>query len=309
MKAKPMQELPRGSDWIYELKFDGYRFLATKGGDAVHLWSRTEHDMSARFPHIAQAIRELPCKTAILDGELIVTDERGSPSFQLIQNADEQTPVQAFLFDLVHLDGEDLQLLSLDERRAHLAALISDRPPLHFSPSLKGTAEAVLATITERGLEGIVAKRRSSIYEPDRRSGAWVKVKCSLEQEFVIVGYTAPKGSRLHFGSLLVGYFRGNDLIFAGRVGTGFDQKMLTRLHRQMQALRIEKCPFAALPAGLSRWGTGLTRAELARCTWLKPELVAQVRFAEWTADGVLRQPAFLGLREDKAARDVTRET
>ena len=248
MKAKPSQELPKGSDWIYELKFDGYRFLATKGGAKVHLWSRTERDMSARFPHIAQAIRDLPCQTAILDGELVVTDERGFPSFQLIQSADEQTPVQAFVFDLVHLNGDDLQLLSLDERRERLAALISARPPLHFSPALKGSGETVLASVKERGLEGIVAKRRSSVYEPDRRSGAWVKVKCSLEQEFVVGGFTAPKGTRSYFGSLLVGYFRGRKLIFAGRVGTGFDQKMLTSINRQMQARRVKESPFAALP-------------------------------------------------------------
>jgi bifunctional non-homologous end joining protein LigD len=309
MKAKPIQELPKGTDWIYELKFDGFRFLATKGGDAVHLWSRTEREMSARFPSIAQAIRELPCETAILDGELVVTDERGVPSFQLIQNADERTTVQAFVFDLLHLDGDDLQSMPLDERRQRLATLISDRALLHFSSALKGTAEAVLAMVKERGLEGIIAKRRSSVYEPDRRSGAWVKVKCSLEQEFVIGGFTAPKGARSHFGALLVGYFSGNELIFAGRVGTGFDQKMLTSLHRQMRNRRIEANPFAALPNGRSRWGAGLTRAELASCTWTKPELVAQVRFEEWTVDGLLRQPAFLGLREDKDARDVTRET
>src|SRR5205823_3261453 len=119
-------------------------------------------------------------------------------------------------------------------------------------------------------------------YEPDRRSGAWVKVKCSLEQEFVIGGFTEPKGARLHFGALLIGYYRRKKLIFAGRVGTGFDQKMLASLHRQMRVRRIEECPFESLPTGRSRWGAGFTRAELARCTWLKPELVAQVRFAEW---------------------------
>ena len=309
MKAKPAAKLPVGDAWLYELKFDGYRFLATKGGDSVRLWSRTENDMSARFPAIADAVRALPCETAILDGELIVPDEHGRPSFQLIQKADTKTPVQAFVFDLVHLDGDDLRGVPLDERRARLAPVLKGRAPLHLSPEIAGDAESVLASVVQGGLEGIVAKRRASYYEPGQRSGAWVKVKCLLEQEFVIGGFTEPKGSRSRFGALILGYFRKRDFIFAGKVGTGFTKETLAKLHQQMIARRVEKCPFAELPTRRSRWSAKFTPAELARCTWVEPSLVAQVRFAEWTADGVLRQPAFLGLRTDKRACEVVRET
>ena len=309
MKARPSAQLPTGDEWLYELKFDGYRFLATKGGEAVRLWSRTENDLSARFPEITAAVRALPCDTAILDGELIVPDERGRPSFQLLQNARETTPVEAFVFDLIHLDGDDLKHLPLSERRTRLAPLLEGKAPLHLSPELDGDAESVLASVRQGGLEGIIAKRRAARYEPGRRSGAWVKVKCLLEQEFVIGGFTAPKGTRSHFGALIMGCFQKRRLIFAGKVGTGFDQKTLAELHRQMSALQVEKCPFAGLPTRRSRWAANFTQSELARCTWVEPRLVAQVRFAEWTGDGVLRQPAYLGLRDDKAARDVVRET
>ena len=310
MKAKPSARIPTGKEWLLELKFDGYRFLATKGGDTVHLWSRTQKDFAPLFPQIADAVRALSCDTAILDGELVVPDDQGRPSFQLIQNADESTAVQGFVFDLLHLDGDDLRPLPLDARREQLAALIKDRPPLYFSTELTGDPAAVLAEIGRRSLEGIVAKRRSSHYEPGRRSGAWVKVKCLKEQEFVIGGFTPPKGSRECFGALLIGYYRGRKLVFAGKVGTGFDSRRLRSLHQAMSALPMAQCPFVDLPRPRSsRWSQPLTRTEMAHCTWVRPRLVCQVRFAEWTDDGILRQPAFLGMRDDKLAKEVTRES
>jgi bifunctional non-homologous end joining protein LigD len=295
MKAKLVTHLPASEQWLYELKFDGYRFLGAKAGDEVRLWSRTHNDFTARFAGVAEALAKLKTKSALVDGELVVADELGRPSFQLIQNADENTPVQAFLFDLLQVDGKDLRGEPLEARRARLSSLLPARSAtLHFSGELAGEPRTVLAEITECGLEGLVAKRRDSKYEVGRRSGAWVKIKCVREQEFVIGGFTEPKGSRSHFGALLVGYYRGKELVFAGRVGTGFDAKMLRGLHQKMTALKTAKCPFASLPTGRSRWGAQFTRAELARCTWLKPTLVAQ--------------PAFLGLRDDKKAREVVRE-
>jgi bifunctional non-homologous end joining protein LigD len=244
-----------------------------------------------------------------VDGELVVPDELGRPSFQLIQNADASTPVRAFLFDLLEVDGEDLREEPLEIRRARLAALLPKRAGvLLLSGELTGDPEHVLAEIAERGLEGLIAKRLDSAYEAGRRSGAWRKIKCLREQEFVIGGFTAPRGGRSHFGALLVGYYRGKELIFAGKVGTGFDAKTLADLRAKMVARRTARSPFKSLPTQRSRWGTTFTRAELARCTWVKPQLVAQVRFAEWTEDNILRQPAFLGLREDKPAREVVRE-
>jgi len=311
MKAKPATVLPKGDEWLYELKLDGFRFLASKAGSQVRLYSRLQNYLTPRFPAVAAAIAALPCGTALIDGELIVADAKGRPSFQLIQNADLTTAVQAFAFDLLELDGESLMRRALTDRRARLAALV---PPesrtLHLSSELKGDLEAILVEIARNGLEGIIAKQRASLYEPGRRSGAWLKIKCFLEQEFVIGGFTAPKGSREAFGALIVGYYRGKDLVFAGKVGTGFNARLLHRLHAQLLQRRVSVSPFSDLPRPRSsRWGQPLTRSEMARCTWARPELVCQVRFAEWTEDGILRQPAFIGLREDKRARDVVRET
>lgn len=309
MKAKPVTRLPSDEDWLYELKFDGYRFLGAKSGRDAKLWSRTEKDFTPRFPAVAKALAALKTRSALVDGELVVPDEQGSPSFQLIQNADESTPVRAFLFDLLEVDGEDLRHEALEMRRKRLAALLPKGSGiLLLSNELAGEPDRLLAEVAGRGLEGLTAKRRDSIYEPGRRSGAWCKIKFLREQEFVIGGFT-PKGTRSHFGALLVGCYRGKELVFAGKVGTGFDEKMLADLHQKMDARRIAKSPFAKLPANQSRWSTAFTKAELAHCTWVEPLLVAQVRFAEWTDDGVLRQPAFLGLRDDKPAPEVVRET
>ena len=311
MKAKPSEALPKGREWLYELKLDGFRFMASKAGPEVRLFSRSEKDLTPRFPAVAAAIAKLRCTSAMIDGELVVADEKGRPSFQLIQNADERTPVQAFAFDLVSLDGENLAGRTLTERRERLATLLRRASaPLHLSAELKGDPDALLAEVAGNGLEGLIAKRRSSSYEPGRRSGAWVKVKCLREQEFVIGGFTAPKGSREAFGALLAGYYRGKDLVFAGKVGTGFDGKMLRQLRAQMVALQAASCPFIDLPRPRSsRWGQPLTRAEMARCTWVRPELVCQVRFTEWTDDGNLRHPTFVGMRDDKSATEVVRET
>jgi bifunctional non-homologous end joining protein LigD len=310
MKAKLSARLPEGDHWLYELKFDGYRFLGAKAGGEVRLWSRAQNDFTTRFPAVAKALAAIPAKSALVDGELVVPDEQGRPSFQLIQNAREKTIVHAFLFDLLELNGKDVRGEPLESRRGRLTKLLPQRSKtLHFSAALTGDPTSLLAEIARRGMEGLIAKRRDSLYEAGGRSGAWLKIKCVLEQEFVIGGFTAPKGSRSHFGALLIGYYRGKELIFAGKVGTGFDTKTLAALHRKMLQQRSAKCPFAELPTRRSRWSAQFTRDELARCTWLEPSLVAQVRFAEWTEDGVLRQPAFLGLREDKRAREVVRET
>ncbi len=312
MKATLVDTLPKGDDWVYELKFDGVRALALKRGKNIELISRNEKDFTAKFPEVADALRELPCKEAILDGEIAALDEEGRSSFQLLQARElsgERPPIFFYVFDLLQLDGKDLTAVPLLKRKAMAKMLLARAPDtVRFSASIAAESKRVLAEMKARGLEGVIAKQKDSKYEIGRRSGAWVKFKWTTQQEFVIGGYSEPRGSRSHFGALVVGYYEKKKLKFAAKVGTGFDQKLLKSLHQKFQKLIQPDCPFVNLPEKAGRFGRGLTAAEMKRCTWLKPQLVCEIRFAEWTRDGHLRQPAFLGLREDKSPEEVTRE-
>jgi bifunctional non-homologous end joining protein LigD len=312
MKALAVEAVPKG-DWQLELKFDGYRAIALVDGDAVALWSRNRNDLTADYPEVADALKTLRCRNATLDGELVALDEHGRSSFQLMQQRElrgRRPAMQYFVFDLLHLDGRDFRDQPLTTRRSALETLLADGDSVvRLSPIFDVAPEDLMEAVREKGLEGIVAKRRNSRYEPGRRSGAWLKCRLAREQEFVIGGFTAPKGSRTHFGSLLIGYYEGDRLLCAGKVGSGFDDRLLESLHRKMSTLERRDCPFANLPsAKRSRFGSGLTAAALREVTWLDPELVCQVRFTEWTDDGSLRHPVFLGLRSDKRAREVVRE-
>lgn len=315
MKALTSESLPRGEQWIYELKFDGIRGLALKRNDSVRLISRNEKDLTSKYPEISSALRELPGREAILDGEIVALDSTGKPSFQLLQSAnmpgEERPPIFYYIFDVLQLDGKDLTGLPLMKRKAMVEALLRNAPvALRYSAGIDAQSDRVLKEMQARGLEGLIAKQRESKYEIGRRGGAWVKFKWTNEQEFVIGGYTEPQGSRSHFGAVLVGYYEGDRLMFCSKVGTGFNERLLKALHQQFQRIKREKCPFANLPEKRrsSRWGRPFTAAEMRRCTWVEPKFVCQVRFAEWTRDGHLRQPAFVGLREDKDPRSVVRE-
>ncbi|HYG21684.1 MAG TPA: non-homologous end-joining DNA ligase [Verrucomicrobiae bacterium] len=315
MKALMSERLPKGEQWIYELKFDGVRGLALKRNDSVRLISRNEKDLTSKYPEISAALRTLPAREAILDGEVVALDETGKSSFQLLQAAnmpgEPRPPIFYYVFDVLQLDGKDLTALPLLKRKAMVETLLADAPDtLRFSAGIPAQSERVLNEMKARGLEGLIAKQRDSKYEIGRRSGAWVKFKWTNEQEFVIGGYTEPQGSRSHFGALLIGYYAGNKLQFCSKVGTGFNEKLLKSMFERFQELKHSDCPFANLPEKKvsSRWGRPFTAAEMRRCTWVEPKLVCQVRFAEWTRDGHLRQPAFVGLREDKNPRDVVRE-
>jgi bifunctional non-homologous end joining protein LigD len=215
-----------------------------------------------------------------------------------------------YVFDLLFLDGKDQRNQTLSARRKALANVLKGAPDnIRVSDELRGSKEDLIHVAQEFGLEGLVAKRKTSLYESGRRSGAWVKFKITKAQEFVIGGYTLPEGARSHFGSSLVGYHTTAGLRFAGRVGTGFSEKTLANLYAKFQKLRVQSCPFINLPEkSKGRWGLGITPAMMKRCHWLKPVLVAQVKFTEWTHDDQLRQPVFLGLRTDKEAKDVVRE-
>jgi bifunctional non-homologous end joining protein LigD len=309
MKALPVEKLPEG-EWLYEIKHDGYRALAFKDGKDVRLVSRNEKPLD--YPPLLDALKELPAKDLILDGEIAALDEKGRSSFQLLQlfKKSGDVPLVYYVFDLLSLEGKDLCNQPLTARRKALASLLKDATEnIRLSEELRGSKDELLRVAQEFGLEGLVAKRPNSVYESGRRSGAWVKFKITKSQEFVIGGYTLPEGARSHFGSLLVGYHSPDVLKFAGRVGTGFSEKTLANLYRKFQKLRQPDCPFVNLPEkSRGRWGMGITPAMMQRCHWLKPVLVAQVKFTEWTHDDQLRQPVFLGLRTDKEAKDVVRE-
>jgi bifunctional non-homologous end joining protein LigD len=311
MMALSVQELPVG-DWIYEMKVDGYRALAFRVGSEVRLLSRNRTLFNDDYPGLIDSLKLLKPKNFILDGEVAALDEHGRPSFQLLQSygSHKSIPLVYYGFDLLSLEGSDLRSRPLIERRERLAKLLKKtRENIKFSEELRGTKDELLRVARQFKLEGLIAKRSKSLYEPGRRGGAWVKVKLTLQQEFVIGGYTPPKGSRKYFGALLVGHYASNGLLFAGRVGTGYSEKTLATLYEGMQKIRPANCPFVNLPEKRpGRWGLGITPAAMKRCEWVEPVLVAQIKFTEWTSDDQLRQPVFLGLRSDKDPKHVVRE-
>jgi len=311
MKALPVRDLPTGH-WIYEMKFDGYRALAFKAGKEARLVSRNQVDFGNDYSQLIDSLKMLTAKNVVIDGEIAALDENGRTSFQLLQSygSGKRTPLVYYAFDLLNLEGTDLRSRPLVERRKLLAKLLKKAPDnIRFSEELHGDRDQLLQVARQFQLEGLIAKRPESVYESGRRSGAWVKVKLTPQQEFVIGGYTPPEGSRMYFGSLLVGYYGPDGLLFAGRVGTGFTEKMLAVLYHGLQKVGRETCPFVNLPEKRrGRWGQGINPAVIKRCSWVEPVLVAQVKFTEWTSDDQLRQPVFLGLRTDKPAKDVVRE-
>jgi len=312
MKCRLVRDTPSGGNWIYELKFDGIRAIAIKDKASVRLYSRLNNDLSTRFPEVVCALQKLPCDRAVLDGEIVALDEAGRSSFQLLQSAHQpgrRPPIHYYVFDLLNLEGVELKSLPLTRRKGLLQPLVPAKQDIvRFSASISGDPKQLLAQACRHKLEGIIAKQAASEYEPGRRADAWLKIKCLNGQEFVIGGYTAPKGGRLFFGAILVGYYDREKLIFASKVGTGFDHEALKSLYARFQKLKHADCPFANLPEKRGTSG-GLTAGEMTRRTWVEPKLVCQIAFTEWTRDGHLRHPAFLGLREDKKPQEVIRET
>lgn len=316
MKALLVEEIPAQGDWVYEIKWDGYRALALKSKGKVRLYSRRAREVTAEFPAIAEGIRRIPVKEGIFDGEIVALDEKGQASFQLLQNYKNQSKkaqphtLAYYAFDLLNLEQRNTTGLPLIARKELLEKVLKGVPePVRYSAHFTGDPKVLLEEAQKNRIEGLIAKRSDSVYEPDQRSGAWLKLKTSLEQEFVIGGYTEPKGTRPYFGALLLGYHQEGELVFTSKVGTGFDHEMLAKLYKQFQKLKTSTVPFANVPTPRKgRSANGLSRAEMQRCTWLKPELVCQISFTEWTDDGGLRHPVFLGLRDDKKASEVVRE-
>jgi bifunctional non-homologous end joining protein LigD len=313
MMAKLVKRTPPGN-WQYEIKYDGFRALAfIKSKGDVRLVSRNEKSLGEKFPDVLKSLRQLSTENTVLDGEIVALDSRGRSSFQLLQNRDsgkQKPPLLYYIFDMPQHDGEDLRSVPLEDRQARIRKWIRRTSGvLRISDILQGDGDALLEQARKLGLEGLIGKKAHSHYEAGRRSGAWIKLKTHMEQEFVIGGYSDPTGGRQHFGALLLGYFESRKLRFCGKVGTGFNDSTLRSLRAKFRNLEISECPFDNLPESSSgRFGSGITRAEMKRCHWLKPTLVCEIRFSEWTDDSKLRQPVYLGLREDKNPADVVRE-
>ena len=299
---------PHNGEWLYEVKFDGYRILAVKNGTDVELWSRNKNLLNERFPTVVSAVAKLSAKKCIVDGEICALNSEGKSSFQLLQNSAEQEhPIVFYAFDLLYEGSRDLRKKKLTERKTLLDALLLNAvDPIRPSSWFSENTEQVLEKMREVGAEGAIAKRMNSAYEAGERSGAWIKIKFTQSQEFVVVGYTLPRKSRACFGALLLGCYEGNRLIYCGRVGTGFSAKRLREIDAKLKPLEIEAPVVQEIKEPNGRWRPPGWKASDNR--WVKPTLVAQVQFTEWTSDGVLRHPSFLGLREDKNPEDVVRE-
>jgi bifunctional non-homologous end joining protein LigD len=296
MKAVLSDEPFSDPGWVFERKLDGVRCIAHRDGSGVRLLSRTDRDMSTQYWEIAEALEADPCENFVIDGEVVALDRHGISRFGRLQRrGKERVAIYLYVFDLLRFEGADLRELPLRERKQQLRDGLRFHDPIRFTPHRNEHGERLFEEACRKGLEGVIAKRADSSYR-SARSRDWLKLKCHAEQELVIGGYTAPQGTRTDFGALLVGYFEGDQLRYAGKVGTGFGQSTLAELGATMRELEVEANPFAEVhpvPRGTH---------------WVKPELVAQIAFTEWTRDGRLRHPRYLGLRDDKPASEVVRE-
>ena len=306
----PTERLPDDpAKWEYQLKLDGYRAIAFKTGNTLRLRSRNDNDFSKRYAAVVQGLAKLPDETAI-DGEIVALDEDGRPSFNALQNSvGSPARIVYYVFDVMVLSGRDVSGETLTTRRELLErkVLPTLAEPVRYTGVLEASLRDLIHAVKTQGFEGLVAKRRNSRYEPGARSGAWMKMRINRGQEFVIGGYTI--GTRT-FDALIIGYYENGRLRYASRTRNGFTPALRQQLFKKFRSLEIADCPFVNLPEARSgRWGVGLTKEKMADCRWLKPVLVGQFEFVEWTADDHLRHTKFVALRDDKAATDVTRQS
>jgi bifunctional non-homologous end joining protein LigD len=306
MLATLTETLPSEGKWIYEPKLDGVRALIYVSGGSVRIYSRNRKPLNGAYPELVEALEPAVRGDAVLDGEIVAFDpDRGVTSFARLQQRMQlrdpirarrsQVPIFLYLFDCLFYEGVDLTTLALVDRKAVLRDVVWFDDPIRFTPHKSSGSAAMLREACDQGAEGILAKRAESRYV-SARSTDWLKLKCVRQQEFVIGGYTAPQGSRERLGALLVGYYEGKSLRYAGKVGTGYDRQTLETLHRRLVPLHRDASPFSEGPA------------PAGEIQWVTPRLVAQIGFSEWTTAGLLRHPRFIGLRDDKAAREVRRE-
>ena len=307
MLATLVETPPTDPDWLFEIKYDGVRVLASRADDKVELRGRSGQVVTTRYPEVAAALRALPLTRFLLDGEIVALDDEGRSSFQRLQErmgltrpadverARAEVPVGMIAFDALGLDGRDLRRLPLEARKECLKLLVPARGVIAYGDHVEGHGAEFLAAACEQRLEGVIAKKRDSLYVA-RRSRDWLKIKCLLEQEFVIGGYTVPQGTRAHFGALHLGLYEHGELVYVSKVGTGFDDRTLALVSEKLRPLARPTSPFTRdTPTGRGHH-------------WVEPRLVCQVRFTEWTRDGGIRHPAFLGLRDDKRPEDCVRE-
>ncbi len=305
MYALPVQNLPESKEWLYEVKFDGYRCLGGRDSSGVTLWSKRANLFTKQFPHITRACERLPPST-LVDGEIVALDESGRVSFNLLQHHRSKAQALVFYaFDVLIYRGRSVLKVPLYFRREVLHRIFEDSKaaPIGLSESIEAAPTDLMRVAKEFGFEGIVAKRKDSYYESGKRTGAWVKYRVNRGQEFIIGGYTPGNP----FDALIVGYHEGDRLLYAAKVRNGFVPLVRREVASRFNGLEIDTCPFANLPEK-KRTQWALTKEEMKNCVWLKPELVARVEFAEWTPDDQLRHSKFVGLRDDKDAREVVRE-
>lgn len=298
--ATLVDETPRGEEWLHEIKLDGYRVLCFVEDGETRIVTRNGKDWTDRFAPIAKAAGKLPVRAAILDGEVVVLEPNGTTSFQALQNAltdNRDRDLVYFAFDLLYLDGYDIRKTPLIGRKEALAAVVDGQETIRYSDHVAGDGESFYRQACSFALEGIISKRADLPYHSGRNKG-WLKVKCLKRQEFVIVGFTDPEGSRVGFGALWLAVHEDGELVAAGKVGTGFDARLLKDLRKRMDKMVVPKPAFKNPPRG----------AEARRSHWIRPELVGEVAFTEWTREGILRHPTFQGLREDKSPKEVVRE-
>jgi bifunctional non-homologous end joining protein LigD len=327
MLAKLVTDPPKKGEWAYEIKWDGIRAIAYIEGGRLRLESRNGNDITHQYPELAKLGRELGARDAILDGEIVALDENGLSSFQNLQarmglrsestirTRAKQTPVTYMIFDLLFLEGHSTISLPYATRRECLEALQLQGTHWQTPRVHEGSGEEVLRSAREIGLEGVVAKRLDSVYSPDRRTGAWLKIKNHMRQELVIGGFTQGEGTRSGMiGALLVGYYEHGEFVYAGSVGTGFTRAELRKLDAMLEPLILDRSPFDVRSPGdtkpVGKWQAmrNATRVAPQQVTYVQPKLVCEVEFTEWTRDGTLRHPSYRGLREDKEPTDVVRE-
>jgi bifunctional non-homologous end joining protein LigD len=298
MECALVARLPEGSDWTYEVKLDGYRAIGVKTSRETILYSRNGKDFNKRFPQIAEALNDLPADT-VIDGEVVALDESGRPDFHRLQHyGAKQSRIQYFIFDVLVLNGRDLTTLPLTERRKLLKSVKLRSPRIRVSEQFDISADQMLAAVRQQGLEGVVAKRRDSVYEP-------AKCRINRGQEFVVGGFTPGVHG---LDSVIVGYYRGKDLVYVARTRNGFVPATRRSVYEKLKALVTDKCAFVNLPeTGRARWGEILDAEKMKKCVWVRPKLVAVIEFLEWTEGDRLRHSKFVALRDDKNPREVVK--